>query len=426
MGIGNICVSSSKRFAPLFLFLSITLCGCVVAQTQRDNKSNTFVQPPHNEIAMSAENPGRSIAFTKLVSTIPPGKVLGDIQWSAWHQRVCMSYFPSVFNEKLKSLHYNVIGISSNLFDYKTSSPDLIVGAVITNAMGNFSSKGSKQRSYSITVEWQVYDTTQQQVVYKKTTTGHADMDAYGKTSTDIEAMSRAFSDALSGILEDEAFAALVKGKSQSAMPPAQETSLKNDPSILDGAYITRYKHASKAMPLSEALKSVVTVQVGGMLGSGFVVSGNGLILTNYHVVSRANTVRIITYDGKTLDAQVIKTNSARDVAILHAPGIHLPPLAVNTKKLDIGVTVFAIGSPRGVKFSGTVTNGIISSYRNIRNMDWIQSTAVINPGNSGGPLVDGTGSVIGISTGMLQGTNGIYFYIPIEEAISTLGIAIH
>jgi len=343
-----------------------------------------------------------------------------------------MSYFPSVFNEKLKSLHYNVIGSSSNLFDYKTSPPDLVVGAIITDATTNFFTKSdildrnSRHESYSLTVEWQIYDTQQQQVVYKKTTTGHVDVDAYGKASTSIEAMSRAFSDALSDLLEDEAFAAIVKGTSQGAMPPAQENSSKNDTSILDGAHITQYKHGSKAVSLSEARKSVVTVQVGDTHGSGFVVSGNGLILTNYHVVSRADAVHIITYDGKTLDAKVIKTNSARDVAVLHAPGIHLPPLAVNTKQLDIGANVFAIGSPRDIKLSGTVTNGIISSYRDIKNRAWIQSTAVINPGNSGGPLVDSAGSVVGISTRMMQDTDGIYFYIPIEDAISALRISVH
>jgi len=433
MGAGNIRIS-------LFLLLFV-LCGCGIVPMPPENKPDAFVQPPHNEIAISTENPGISIAFTKLVSAIEPGKVLGkrtyqfsgtaagDVQWSALQQRIYLNSFPSVFNEKLKSLHYNVIGASSNLFDYKVSPPDLMVGAIITDATHNISLKNdvlgreSKHESCSLTVEWQVYDTQQQQVVYKKTTTGHIDVDAYGNKPIDVEVVSHAFSDALSGILEDEMFVAIVTGKSKGETSSTQKGSSKNNSTILDGAYITRYKHGSKAMPLSEVRKSVVTVQVGATHGSGFVVSENGLILTNYHVVSNADTVRVITYDGKTFDAEVIKTNSGRDVAVLHAQTIHVQPLAVNTKRLDIGANVFAIGSPRDIKLSGTVTNGIISSYRDMKNIEWIQSTAVINPGNSGGPLVDNMGSVVGISTRTMQGTNGIYFYIPIEGALSVLGL---
>jgi serine protease Do len=428
-----------KTFSILMVFVFLlTLFGCSAVPVPPESKPDAFQQPTHHEVEIPSGKTTRSIALKKFVVVIArgkttekhsdesPGHVTGKTLWTSWEQRTALVHFIRAFNEKLKELHYNVIAASNNLFEDKMSPPELVVGAVISNATRDLYSKKdilhkiSGHESVSLTIEWQVFDTIQQQVVYKKTTTGHADMDVYNLYSTDSELLSRAFLDSFGCILDDNNFVSLV---SQGEAPSSQKNSKANDTSMLDSTYITKYKHTSKTRPLSEICKSVVTVQVGSAHGSGFVVFENGLILTSRHVVSGADTVHIITYDGRILDATVVKRNNERDVAVLLAKEVHLPALAVNTEKLSIGAEVFAIGSPKDIKLSGTVTNGIISSYRELKKVEWIQSNAVINQGSSGGPLVDSKGSVVGISTRILRDANGIYFYTPIGDAISKLGI---
>lgn len=160
--------------------------------------------------------------------------------------------------------------------------------------------------------------------------------------------------------------------------------------------------------------------------GSGFIISKEGYVLTNEHVVSGANKVTVSLPDGRKYDATVVGKDKVNDLAVLKIPGENLPVVELgDSSTLEPGQWVLAIGNPYGLK--DTVTAGIISGLG--RSLDgeggFIQTDAAINPGNSGGPLVDLNGRVIGINTAIIQSAQGIGFAVPINTAKDVLDIMI-
>ena len=164
--------------------------------------------------------------------------------------------------------------------------------------------------------------------------------------------------------------------------------------------------------------------------GSGFIIDRQGHILTNYHVVGDASQVEVTLHNKKTYKAKVIGRDRGHDLAVIQisAPDV-VPAVLGDSKNLQVGQKVFAIGNPFGL--SGTMTRGIISSLRPIRSPEGayieeaIQTDAAINPGNSGGPLLNSHGEVIGINsmsaTGGSNQSAGIGFAIPINTAKAVL-----
>jgi serine protease DegQ len=163
-------------------------------------------------------------------------------------------------------------------------------------------------------------------------------------------------------------------------------------------------------------------------LGSGVIVSSEGYVLTNNHVIEEADDIQIVLSDGWRLHAIVRGSDPESDLAVLKTDVTDLP--AITFGKLDsvqVGDTVLAIGSPFG--FGNTVTHGIVSALgRNHlginRFEDFIQTDAAVNPGNSGGALVDSAGNLIGINSAIFSqsgGSQGIGFAIPVSLAKSVL-----
>lgn len=161
-------------------------------------------------------------------------------------------------------------------------------------------------------------------------------------------------------------------------------------------------------------------------IGSGFIINNEGYILTNYHVISGAQEVRIIFNDSKAVNAKIINYDSIQDIAVVKVDeNVKVPGVVElgDSDKVEVGESVVAIGNPLGKEFIGTVTRGIISATnRGVevekgRTQSFIQTDAAINPGNSGGPLINTLGQVIGINTAKIteQGVEGIGFSIPIN-----------
>jgi Do/DeqQ family serine protease len=155
-------------------------------------------------------------------------------------------------------------------------------------------------------------------------------------------------------------------------------------------------------------------------IGSGVIVSPDGYILTNAHVVAGAQHLTVTLLDGRTFTGSVVGTDPATDLAVVKIPATGLPvaPLG-NSSALAPGDWAIAIGNPYGLNF--TVTVGVISATgRTLAGgpeETFLQTDAAINPGNSGGPLVDTAGQVIGINTAKSAGAQGIGFAIPINTA---------
>jgi serine protease Do len=180
--------------------------------------------------------------------------------------------------------------------------------------------------------------------------------------------------------------------------------------------------------------------QTGEAVGTGFVVSSNGLILTNYHVVEEARSITVTLGDGRQHVARVVASDPSADLAVLRIDATGLSTLALgDSSEARAGDSVVAIGYALGLEGSPTVTTGIVSStgrtiqvqddggtagpvVRTYRNV--LQISAAINAGNSGGPLLNLQGRVIGINTAGAQGADNIGFAIPIDQAKALVAAA--
>jgi serine protease Do len=172
--------------------------------------------------------------------------------------------------------------------------------------------------------------------------------------------------------------------------------------------------------------------------GSGFIVSADGWIFTNDHVIENASKIRVTLPDGRSFDASVADTDPEHDFAVLHVDATGLPTVKLGrSSTLDLGQSVVAIGYALGLSGGPTVTSGIISSLertvqaqdpagngtRTYRNV--LQTSAAINPGNSGGPLVDLNGNVIGVNSAGVSSADNIGFAIGIDAALPFINSAI-
>lgn len=166
------------------------------------------------------------------------------------------------------------------------------------------------------------------------------------------------------------------------------------------------------------------TEQLRG-LGSGFIIDKSGVILTNAHVVDKADKVTVRLKDGRTFEGKVRGIDEVTDLAVVKInAGNDLPvaPLG-SSRNVQVGDWAIAVGNPLG--FDNTVTLGIVSTLKRSsaqvgisdKRLDFIQTDAAINPGNSGGPLLNGLGEVIGINTAIRADAMGIGFAIPIDKA---------
>ncbi len=191
------------------------------------------------------------------------------------------------------------------------------------------------------------------------------------------------------------------------------------------------------ANPISDALKNPLLRRFFGEnerpipeeriergTGSGFILSTNGELLTNAHVVVDTDTVQVTLKDGRTFEGKVVGVDAVTDVAVVKIPANKLPTVKLgNSQNLIPGQWAIAIGNPLGL--DNTVTIGIISATDRTsaqvgvpeKRVSFIQTDAAINPGNSGGPLLNAQGEVIGVNTAIRADAQGLGFAIPIETA---------
>ena len=197
----------------------------------------------------------------------------------------------------------------------------------------------------------------------------------------------------------------------------ASRTVATNVPAMFDDPFFRQF--------FGSQMPNIPDEQIQRGLGSGFVVSSDGLILTNAHVVDGSDKVTVTLKDGRTFEGEVMGTDSFTDVAVIKIePEEELPAVSLaDSEVLQPGEWAIAIGNPLGL--DNTVTTGIVSATGRSsaqvgvgdKRVSFIQTDAAINPGNSGGPLLNAKGEVIGINTAIIQNAQGLGFAIPINTA---------
>ena len=177
---------------------------------------------------------------------------------------------------------------------------------------------------------------------------------------------------------------------------------------------------------------AVVSVEIrtgfGGGSGTGFIISSDGNIVTNAHVVDGAQQIQVRFGDGNVLPATIVEQDPTRDLAVLNVEATGLPTARLgNSSELEVGDEVLAIGNALALGDTPTVTTGIVSALdrtvatESAQLTRVIQTDAAINPGNSGGPLVNAKGEVIGVNTAIAGDAEGIGFAISIDHALPVI-----
>jgi len=244
----------------------------------------------------------------------------------------------------------------------------------------------------------------------------------------------------------------ILKGRNQSERTEDVSYSLRKKPAIgLDDVKVLAAINAESAALVRAVVPSVVSIDTSGVRherrrdpwgrtwvqpravqgqGSGVIVSKEGHVLTNYHVIKGNPSIRLTMHDGSIYTAKIIGANPTVDIAVLkiEGKGPFSPLKFGDSEKIEVGNIVFAIGSPFGLGES--VTDGRISAKKRSfsdSQVDLLQTSAAINPGNSGGPLVNIQGEIIGINS-RIYSTNkenpqfqGISFAIPSNAALKTM-----
>jgi len=219
--------------------------------------------------------------------------------------------------------------------------------------------------------------------------------------------------------------------------PEALSTAVALDDEMMSGAETTPRVETTndgrldvKAV-LAAVAPTVVQIEIetgdgvfGGGQGTGFIISSEGQVVTNAHVVENATDIQVMLYDGSLLEAELVQQDPTRDLAVLQIEGEDLPAARLGlSADVEVGDEVLAIGNALGLGDTPTVTTGIVSALERELQLSGsrltrlIQTDAAINPGNSGGPLVNANGEVIGVNTAIAGNAEGIGFAISIDHA---------
>ena len=330
------------------------------------------------------------------------------------------AHLKDVFGEELKAAGFKPDTDPGSLFsDGETSSTDLQVGAQFKSADARVcESTFHITSTVQLDIEWQVYSSLKREVVATiETHEGSRKIKDARARDEGRSVYQEAFAANVRSLLSDENFRRVVSAQGD-APPRTGANSAAKTPIQLVGA-------TTRTTPLPDAVGSVVTIFAGAAFGSGVLVSSDGYLLTNHHVVGDGTEVRIRWSDGFETTGRVIRSDKRRDVALVKTESRGRTALAVNRTAPQPGTPVFAIGAPLDPQLQSTVTRGIVSANRIVDGFSFIQSDTPVTHGNSGGPLLDEHGAILGLTDWGVPAEKGssLNFFIPIGDALDFLAL---
>lgn len=439
----------SNRLNGIYVTLALGLFALSACQVK-----TASVAPALDPVLVPVFENTKPIAFRKIVLKVPRHKQIGAISagglciektpftLSGGRHQLDSDKFNDIFRDELQAANFKVVGDPDALFeDPEIASAEYFIAGLISNVEANvcyplagFGDFNTSSAAVYMEVEWQIYDTLHRKVISKLETQGSANI-KQRVSGLDV-AFDDAFALAVRNLLANNTFYQIVRTESTNVVSKKREMSklesakAQKDVSALIKKIISSSNDISSTLKLTEegeididqltAAVAVVRSAIGH--GSGFVIS-RGILLTNQHVVGDAEKIRLIFGDGVQINGRVLSSNNLRDVALVRFSNSLLRPvLPIRTTKAKVGENAYSIGAPLDEKYSGTLRKGIVSAYRELRGLNYIQSDVAINPGNSGGPLIDDRGAVIGVAVsgvmthGVVQ--HGVNFFIPILDAL--------
>jgi hypothetical protein len=286
---------------------------------------------------------------------------------------------------------------------------------------------GNKTQA-SITVTWELFDAGSRSVIYTAMTSG--DATTAGQSG---DAIVNAFRMALASFLADESLvSALQKGSSPVRVAKVADNvpwrrALPRESDIIEFASKEK-KLDTRPASLAGVSAAVVALRGDTGFGSAFLLTKDGLALTNFHVVEGQQTLTARFESGTERPVRVVRVDSLADLALVEVfCATDCSTVSLGGEGFPAtGTEVYAIGTPVSQSFDHTVTKGIVSALRRRGSITLLQTDAAVNPGNSGGPLVDvKTGNVVGVVTLKVarEGVEGLGFAISIDDALRTLGL---
>ncbi len=408
----------------LGIALALALAGSAVAQPAIDAAA-----PPATTVAPLP--PGvtpRPVALTRVGSQVRDAQQVG----TAWYGVICIQpqtvtwkdvsdgfvNLKDVFGEELAAAGFKPESQPGNLFaDQEATTTDLEVGAMLKAIDVSYcGSLVHTSGRITLDIQWQVYSNLRREVV--------ATVDTHAMAQRKVSRVrhtrslhQEAFAANVRELLANEQFRQLVSASDPTVTATSGQAAAQA-PIQLSGA-------SRERTAIADASGSVVAIFAGSGFGSGVLVSSDGYLLTNQHVVGTARTVRVRWSDGLETTGEVVRSDKRRDVALVKTDPRGRMPLALKRTTPAVGAGVFAIGTPLDPKLQNTVTRGVVSANRIIDGFSFIQSDVPVTHGNSGGPLLDEDGSVIGLTVlGLYPAeSKSLNLFIPIGDALDFLAL---
>jgi serine protease Do len=405
-------------------------CGTAFAQAAQD----TSAAAPD----ASGQN---SVKLVRMVENLPAGAAYISLKtgnlfcignphmrtWPGGELALKVSAYASPFKTEMEQAKFKVVTPDENMFDDNTGAADYEVAGIIAAehvdgcvavgpAFFGKQNPGDVDGEATMELDWQVYSRLQNRVVARVHTSGASKL-TQQVTGGLQQLIVMAFTDNVRQLAENADFrAAMAAPKAIVAglQAPDQQSKI-----LLSGSL------QAKPRKIADAVSSVVTIMNDLGSGSGILVSDDGYILTDAHVVGDDKQARVRWPDGIETLGQVVRVSKNRDVAIVKTDARGRSPLPINRGPVTPGERVYAIGSPKGKDFEGTVSSGIISADRTVDGLRYIQSDTTVSHGSSGGPLLNENGYVIGLTDLAIQnsGPAGLNLFTPIGDAMDFLSL---